>query len=343
MQTVEKGADPQTLTSAEFAAMFDFNMLPALCACFGEGEEFDNHCKAFAQRIGKPDQWRSISLPAYISWDSATIHPWARQLMCAPRVDSGVINEYVKLRIAEELKVAVPPDWKAVQPGLSPLDQTPLPPPPQPPGSHHRHIRSFLQPNATQGEAQGAAAQPAQPADAAATQAAAAVHKALEAALAKYSKDNNGASFVDVCKREMARTDPAMRCIWPQQWMPLYKVTPDIHSPVEHMVGTIKLFLKRKMRENLCKGDDLLLQAKTYQDWVLQAVQEKGIGEAGTRHITRSIDKQKCICMILAAEKDEDVTLHYTFMGQDTQVGNKKTTHVKKGRAGDWILERRWT
>ena len=338
---MEKGADPQQLTSAEFAAMVDFDMLPELRACYGEGEDFDNACKAFATRIGQPDRWRSISLPAYVSWDSATIHPWARQLLCAPRVSSDEINSYVNDRIRAELGVEVPAAYRAVPWGLSPLETAPAPPQPRAQGVVQSGMLATLQ-----GRARPAALQPTERereeqrrADAAATRGT----DALNRALLKYSADNGGADFVDVCMRDMARTNPAMRCIWPQQWMPLCKVTPDIHSPVEHMVGTIKHYLKRKMRENLCAKDDLLFQASTYQDWVLAAVEEKGNGEAGRHHITRSVDKQKCICMILAAPKTEIVTLEYTFMGKDTEVGNKRQTHRVRGAAGHWITISKWT
>lgn len=331
------------MTSAEWAAMVDHHILPELRKCYpNDGPEFDALCQKFAKRIGVPDKWRDIALPSFISWDNASVHAHARKLLCAPRVPWADINAYVNTRIKEEFNIDTPAGYEPATP--KPPPRAPAPPPE---GTVMRGMAATLRagrrarperqrertPEAEREERRQAAQR---------QRAFEAECIKIDAELLKWEQDH-GASFVDVCKREMAKTQPAMRCIFPQQWMPLIRVTPDIHSPVEHMVGTIKRYIKMKIRENLGAANSMLFKAKTYQDWVLEAVEKRGNGESGRRHIKRSVDKQKCICQLLAAKTTEDVELHYVFMGDDNEVGNKRSVWKMKGFAGNWITNSRWT
>ncbi|MGV0990574.1 hypothetical protein [Limnohabitans sp.] len=325
--------------------MLDHHIIPELRKCYTDGD-FDQACKDFAELIGKPDEWRSIQFPAFLSVDSASIHMWAKQLMTTPRVPIEQINEKLRQRAADEFgdaEFATAP-WQPVAP------PPPAAPQPQAEGTVSAGVGAMLGFKAP-------AREPTPPPPTAAEQAAAAQARAdaakrdraaevvqikLDAQLLHYKREN-GVDFIDVAMRELANADPAMRCIFPQQWMPLAKCTPDVHSPVEHMVGMIKDHLRDCIRENLHNEDDMLFKAATYQRWVRAAAADKGSGEVGQQRIRRSIDKQKCICQILAADKGKLVTVSHTFMHGSETVGNKQSKHVVRGTGGEWPRDRRWS
>lgn len=327
MQTTE-GNDQHGVTSAEFAAMFDQHILPDLRS-FYEGDGFDEACQVFAKKIGRESEWRNVSLPAFLSLDNATIHVWARKLMCVPRVHADTINEHVNARIKKEFDIA---------PGAYEAVPRPPPPPPRPEPSANGPAQNLAA--CLQGRPLVRAPTP-EPVQAAApapglTQEQQGVRNRVLFALAAY-KERTGDDLVEVVKREMALTMPGMRCLFPQQFMPLYEVTPDVHSPVEHMVGTLKRYVQRRMREQLTNRD-ALMAARSYQQWLREAVATLGNEAAGRHHITRSIEKQKCICQILATPVHKIVVVKYTFKWSK----NKHEWRVR-GSAGAWIYDNKWS
>lgn len=86
---------------------------------------------------------------------------------------------------------------------------------------------------------------------------------------------------------------------------------------------------------------------------IKRAVQVRGNGERGLHQISRSIAKLPCIMQILAAELNEEVTLHFDFDTKPTvnERANKPKKGTRKkedtwhelGRAGRWIRKRKWT
>jgi hypothetical protein len=331
MQTTE-GNDPKAVTSAEFAAMFDMHIMPDLRSFYEGKGDFDQQCQDFAKLIGRESDWRNISFPAFISLDNATIHVWARKLMCVPRVHADEINARVSARIESEFSL---PAGTCAQYEAVPRPAPPPPPPEPSPNGPAQNLQSIL--NSEPMERAPTPEPPVQPAPAPGPSEA--QQKATRIAEEKLNmyKIKNGADLVQVVKREMAETMEGMRCLVPEQFMPLCEVTPDVHSPIEHMVGTIKRYVKSKMREQLTNRD-ALLSARSYQVWLREAVAKKGNGPDGLYHINRSIEKQKCICQILATPRDKIVEVTYTF-----KWSKHKPKWRVRGSAGAWIYGNKWS
>jgi hypothetical protein len=132
---------------------------------------------------------------------------------------------------------------------------------------------------------------------------------------------------------------PEFCCLLPQQFMPLSKVSPDLHNCAEHMVGTLKSDVRRQLLDSDLNNPELW-KGRAYQAMLLDAVRERGNGPSGLNHVRRSVEKWPCTCAILAADEDEEVTLHYIF-GKPGP--NKQSVHVVKGTAGQWIRISKWT
>jgi len=165
----------------------------------------------------------------------------------------------------------------------------------------------------------------------------------INEALACY-KSQHKVDFWEQHKWDLAREQPeGMVCLLPEQYMPLCENTGDLHCPAEHMVGTVK----RDVREHLLRmdlNDPALWKGRTYQQLIEQAVERRGNGAAGQKHIGRSVEKWRHVAAILAADKSETLQLRYTFGdGGANPHGGKREVHAVKGTAGEWIRDTRWT
>lgn len=123
-----------------------------------------------------------------------------------------------------------------------------------------------------------------------------------------------------------------------EQFMPLSKISPEVHCPIEHLVRTVKSYVLKQFID--CKDVEKLRQGRTYQQFINDAVREKGNGEAGRHHLKKSVQKQEIICRILAAPKGCKFTVHYRF-GEPGP--NKTEVHEVVGTAGGWIADTAWT
>jgi hypothetical protein len=77
-------------------------------------------------------------------------------------------------------------------------------------------------------------------------------------------------------------------CGFPVQWMPLPKVAPDMHIPVERMVRTVKADVQRRLHAydlNIQK----LWKGTVYQQFIEDAVNDKSNDSHGLDHIKCSI------------------------------------------------------
>jgi hypothetical protein len=120
-----------------------------------------------------------------------------------------------------------------------------------------------------------------------------------------------GHAIADKVQWELALERPELwACVLPQQWMPLAKVSPDIHSPVEHMVRTVKADVKRQLHAYDFNSPDLW-KGPVYQQFIRNAVQTKGRGSYGLSHIKGSVAKWPKVCQILAAEPGEELTSYH--------------------------------
>ena len=355
VQTAE-GNLPRATTASEFAAFLDLHILPDLRQMHIDNPvhgSFEADCREFARELGLDDAHSHlVQLPAWISLDNATIHPWGRKLMCNPRASSEDIDKHVRSCLYHEF---------GNLPGLEKFTLSPGPKPVQPqrPPKRNRRGASGHVPAHVHGEADRKAVRDA-------------LH---DVELAEYhtklaaweEEDRAWRSVTAVCNRvykkleqldtqrqpgehtwmqrtlrKLADQRKDVRILLPQQFMPLAKVTPDVHCVVEHMVNTLKLAVKQRALLQL--HSDVLFRASAWQEWLLEAVQERGNGAAGRKHISRSIEKQKCVCKILCTPAGESVTLHYVFGdGGANPTGRKCTTWVVKGTGGGWILDSKWT
>lgn len=327
MQTSE-GKEPQSITSAEFAAMFDLAILPKLRSFYlkttPEGEpdyeDYKRQCQAFAAKLQLPPHlWSLVHLPAYISLDNATIHVWARKLCWAPRQREEVLSQYILQRYAEVFNPVPPATYEIYGPPAGPDE------------SNAPAVAGFLNPGV-----QAPALSPEQ-------QEELRRRRIMRTTIAEYNQANN-CRWVQDQLHALSIEKPGMICLVPQQVMPLPHVTPDIHCPIEHLVGTIKAFVRARLLD-FDVPDAALTFAVTYQRWIDEAVKERGNGDKGRWHMRRSIEKQKCICEILSTAAGVEVTVQYTFgePNADGTYGARATEHRVRGTGGAWIADSKWT
>ena len=314
VQTVE-GHKARAPVCSELAAMFTYAILPTLRkhdfdpSVPGLGwEQYKRKCAALAQEMGIPHEDRHmVTLPFYISFDWDPRHTWVRQFMADPgrsvaarrACDDDVFREHL-VSTAREPIVPDPASDLFGSLGVAGRAQ------------HQHKVRRMM--DATEGGTSRA--------------------RCLE----DFRRD----AHVDIllqARFTKSRHDKRFLTVIPQQFMPLSKVSPDIHSPVEHMVKTVKTFVREKMLDcDLNDGD--LWKGKTYQGFIEAAVAQRGNGVDGRKHVTGSVRKQECICKILAAKDGERIEVRHVFGDPGPK---KKDRHVVVGTGGGWIKDTRWT
>lgn len=317
VQTVE-GKEALSTVGSELAAMFSHVVLPTLQSHYIDTSDpdwrlkYQQDCLNFAKdKLKLPrNQWHRVTLPCFISMDWDTKHTWVRQFVAMPGRSVGARNAVATQAVDLHLGVA---------------STTPAPQASADPASD---LLDSLDPSKRQSQLLKAQRLQEQQD----------VSETRQRSLMEF-EEGCGHNLIDIelCKRATMDTD--FITILPEQCMPLSKISPDIHSPVEHMVGT----LKRAVRKQVLDGslvDKALWKGRTYQQFVIAAVKAKGSGSAGRKHIRKSVVKQKIICRILAADKGHKFTVKYTF-GEPGR--KKKTHHEVQGTAGDWIRATKWT
>lgn len=324
LQTVE-GRTPQGLPASELAAMFCHSVVPKLRSYYlkdptsaHQVKAYKRKCQAFAAKLQLPKwQWPLVTLPFFISMDWDTRHTWVRQVLACPRAQDSDIGA-----VTQQARNA---NFTLPHPNHNPAEM------------HEQRER-------TASDRGGFSTVMTR-------------HGANQSTLDQQRKLYRTAHGYD-CEL-MALFDKAI--LEPEVWatlifhqfMPLSKVSPDMHCPPEHAVGTCKVGVRVKLME--CNFDDKeLWKGLTYQTMLLDVIKEKLNGKPGLYQISRSVQKQPLICKILAAEQGEEVTLKYRF-GQKRyeQRGTKKTSrpsragpadvHVVKGTGGRWIKDSKWT
>ena len=357
-----EGKRPQSSTSSEFAAFLDLHIVPELRKAHEEdpqGASFEADCLAFAIELGLPPQHRHlVQLPAYISLDNAPIHKWARQLMCNPRMDQEEIDAYVRaaLRKPDALGTA----FTAIRgfERFTVRGPGPQPHPPAPPcqNSPSVNLKAHLQRAGAASEEELQEMREAQRTALNAWHAnevkqfeiehrewlaSSAVHNRVEQLLQRLPAQD-GLTWMQRTLRQLANERKEARVLLPQQFMPLVKTTPDIHCPVEHMIGTLKAKVKQKAWEHVMDAD--LYDAAVWQRWLNEAVAEYGNGVNGRKHISGSFRKQKCICEILRTPQGEFVVVKFVFGdGGANPTGRKRSEWEVAGTGGGWIPVAKWT
>lgn len=357
VQTAE-GNWPRSTTASEFAAFLDLHVLPLLRQVHMDAPRsasFEADCVAFAAELGlDPAHSHLVQLPAWISLDNATIHAWARKLMCRPRAPDADVEAFVRERFRAQFG-----DFNGLDNFTLTLGPKPVQPqPPQLARAPHKRQPKRHQSHVYGARDQEAVRQAQLDLDQAefdnrlaawetADQAWRRIKHACDRVYTRLSEhDGQSAagqlSWMQQTLRRLADERKDVRILLPQQFMPLAKVTPDIHSVVEHMVRTLKHAVK--MQALLHLHSDVLYKARTWQQWLLEAVQDLGNGENGHNHINRSIEKQKCICQILCTPAGQLVTVQFVFRdGGANPTGKKRSAWVVPGAGGAWILDSKWT
>lgn len=314
VQTKE-GWPARAPVASELGAMFTYAVLPTLRKHYfdpsvpGLGwQQYEEQCAALAQEMGLAYKYRhKVTLPFYISYDWDPRHTWVREFIATPgrseaariACDDAIYAEHL---MPTDSPPQEPEDAIDISLALDPVTRD----------EHRRLVRRRS--------------------DAA-------------AALARRSKCYEyflSHAHVDIllqARFKKSMRDKRFLTVIPEQFMPLSEVSPDIHSPVEHMVKTVKTYVRGKMLDEDL-NDDALWNGLTYQSFINEAVAERGNGVAGRKHVSGSVRKQEIICKILAAKRDESFEVMHVFGGPGE---NKQLRHTVVGTAGGWIKDTKWT
>lgn len=300
-----EGKEAGNVVASELAAMFDLSVLPTLRAHYidpADPQAYEDKCKAFAAQIGLPaHEWPRITLPAFLSMDWDTRHSYVRTLMSAPRMQPQELQRRQRHAYEDAFGISTPHKVQTVGAAVDLREALGV-------GLDEEQMLERERRNA------------------------------LQVALSSYQAQHGVDLWLLTQWRDSIML-PELCCLLPQQFMPLSKVSPDMHCVVEHMVGTVKACVRQQLLDRDL-NDRELWKGRAYQAMLLKAVLERGNGPRGLHHVRRSVEKWPCTCAILAADEGEDVVLHYTF-GKSGP--NKQSEHVVKGTAGQWIRISKWT
>lgn len=305
MQTAQ-GKAAQGPVASELAAMFTYAVLPTLrkpwyeegaAGNLGNWEHYKKKCEAFAKQLGIPDAERHrITLPFAISIDWDPRHTWLREVMAS----AGRCASLREACDEEAIRLQNP----TILDEIRQLEENLLAC--APPTSHN--LADLTQRDAMPARLELQEKQ-----------------RQLHQLLLDLRTGRGGRDLYLQAYLTKSRKDCRFITVTLEQFMPLSKVSPDLHSPIEHMVRTIKEFVKSEFHTG-GRSDQELRQGRTYQEFVNNAVASKGNGPAGKAHIGGSVEKQEAICKVLAASKGK------RFL---TKVKNKQRLVV--GTAGGWI------
>lgn len=313
VQTME-GQQARGPVSSELAAMFTWAVLPTLRKHYYDPTvpglgwwDYVNTCAGLAREMGIPDQDRhKVTLPFYISYDWDPRHTWVRGFIANPGRDDDTRNACDDAVFREHQVSTARAQPTAAASNLMESLQA------EGRDDHRQKVRRMI-------EADSATTSRAQTRQA-------------------FRRDAN-LDFVLQARFNKSRDDKRFLTVLPEQFMPLSEVSPDIHSPVEHMVKTLKGYIREKMLDRDL-NDASLWDGKTYQDFIDEAVAVRGNGASGRDHITGSVRKQNIICKILAAEKGQQFDVMHCF---GKPGADRTQRHTVEGTAGGWIKDTKWT
>lgn len=303
----EDGREARNIVASELAAMFSVLSLPQLLTHYNDCNEetFKRLCIAFAKQIGLP-RHRWVE----ISYPFFVSVDWDTRHHHARRM-------LCQPRISDAEMAKLRQGWVLKELGL--------------PSNPHEDVapREGCIHNALFGFSASANAREAP----------------LNEALARWSENHGGVDFFQYCIWREARTDSRLRIVLPEQFHPIPDKTPDLNSPAEHAVGTVK----HEVREMLLSYDmhsDDIKSGRLYQQFIRDAVEERLRGDKGKHHVGGSVRKLPKIVKILAAEKGQPVELEHVFgtkVGEPVRAAGPKDRYIVDGTAGGWIADTRWT
>lgn len=349
------GNDAQSAVASEITAMFELAVFPWIRSFYEDaaqhgGKSLETLCREYCDSRGFPaDMWVHIDIPANFVIDNDPRHAMMRQYMAVPR-DPELLKQKKQ--------------WlNALQTDQTPASQRPSPSPPP-------AKRAAMWPTAAASQSHDLShcdavldrvTETSLPRLRAARDARTA-HTREQAALAQFRQEH-GVDYYQHCIWQAARASKRYRCILPQQFADHPPSTPEMNSPAEHMVGTLKGVVKKCILASHLNFEELKL-GRTYQKWVLDAVEARGNGPAGRWHVKRSIEKLTCIHQILTADAGEKINVQYIFdrwaphehpdadpasnkdfgrTGHPDFDANKTAWHEVEGTAGGYIPDKRFT
>jgi len=331
----KRGTEAQAMNSAELAAMFDLRVLPQLLQpCLPPTPlgyaalraAYETACKTFAIEAGLP--YKDVFYPFFLSLDNCKKHPWLRRLLLEPRLSNEEITELQareSAAIEAELDRQGDAAWYAAQ------------------GAQVQEVLAYYSAPTLQQAQQRVPERIWKLLRETRAAYAALDRTARRKALLQRVQPEAGLTWLEAWRRDRAWEMPWMRVIRPEQFMPLSMCSPEIHMAVEHMVRTLKAYVRRAYWLDTSGADPR--KAATYQQYMQRGVAEKGNGDAGLRHIRGSLRKLPHTLRILAAAKGERLIIEHTFgesrgRGESRRV--RRTSHEVLGTAGGYIADSRW-
>lgn len=302
-QTME-GTEPSNVCAAELVAVFTYEIIPTLRQHYiddNDPEVFVRACKEHTVRMGLPEEsWPQCTFPAAVSIDWDPRHYALRQWLSVPRAPRQEVDRFRRHAYEDALEVFT----------LSQLPCT---------AQRAQDLRARS--GAFSSEEEQAEAE--RSAD-------------WHTRLASY-KLQNGCDPADYDLWQRSLWLPEYITWPPWTFMPLSKVSPDLHHVAEHMVGTVKHEVWHALRE-MDLNDKALYKGKTYQQLLVSAVASRGNGEKGLKHIKGSVSKHVKTCKILAADAGTQLQLVHDFGSRVSSV-----VHNVAGTGGNWIRDSKWT
>lgn len=313
MQTVE-GKEARSIVASELTAMVDLKVLPDMLSHYTTDPiEFEQLCRKFAVHIGLPENdYVRIYYPFFFSPDWDPRHGMFREQLCSMRVPFAEWERMKDTWVREDFPQLWPPRAAKRQCTGQQQQQQPA-----------QQCELQVQPTAE--ERQAATEQ-------------------VKLAIAAWSAER-GINYIDWRRWHAARTDARLRTLRPEQYNPLVKVTPDINSPVEHCVRTIKHHVRELLLDSDLH-DSALWKGLFYRELAEKAVQTHLTGAQGRHHVSGSVRKLPCILQILAADKGEPLVLEHVFgtnVGEPVRQPGPQDRYNVKGTGGEWIRDTRWT
>ena len=306
----KRGQKAQAMNSSELAACMDHAILPTTlqqyCDAHGVAlgsRQFDDLCKAFAERIGLGDLWYLILYPFTLSADNCQKHPWIRRRLLQPRITK---QEWDRLEAKLERSEDKYLRRQAIKLGRKEIGVT----------APEELCQQFGELLLETRYGKDGRRQP----------------------LKDYER-THGLPYKMRRLRKMMITDPWLRLVFPHQWMPLTPITPDIHQPIEHRVHELKLDTAKAVWKLLKDGEDAaaLMLARTYQEIIIRSAKQRS-DEKGRQAIKGSIRRMRKLLHVLKAGTDESVALLKVIEQRD---GTECVEFVlQQGTGGAWAPNR---
>lgn len=328
------GNDAKSAVASELSAMFANSVLPWIRSFYLHQEKpLEQLCAEYCAMRGLPaHEWPSVHIPASFVIDNDPRHAAMRQYIALPRVNMVEKQQQWLGRCRDE------------QQAHDAMHGEPSQPVPQRP-----HVFAYQQ----QSEAYNLQhcdialdrVTEASPAEFQRAKRRRDQQRSDQAVLNRFAAEHGGVDLYQVHVWVHARTDSRYLCVRPEQWAVHPANTPEMNSPAEHMVKTLKEYVHGQMTDAHCNLA-VLKRGCEYQQWIQDAVQQRGNGDTGRWQIMRSVEKLSCIHRILSAPTDAEIEVQFIFNRwapheHPDQVAANPAQNCDHGRGGHPLFDAR--